>query len=72
MQKNYILFRSHKNLALSTNFQINLNGNKIDRVENTKFLGVFIDEKLNWKNHISYIASKISRNLGILNKVKHK
>ena len=38
----------------------------IDEVFHTKFLGVIIDNKLTWKNHINYIKSKISKGLGIL------
>jgi len=35
-----------------------------------EFLGVFIDDKLNWKKHISYISSKVSRGLGIVLKAR--
>ena len=42
----------------------------IDCVEVVKFLGVIIDCKLNWKSHVSYIAQKISRSLGVINRVK--
>ena len=48
-----------------------IDGTSIQRVQNTKFLGVHIDDKLNWSNHINHIASKLSRSIGILHKVKH-
>ena len=35
-----------------------------------KFLGVLLDENLNWKTHISCIEKKISKNLGILYKAR--
>ena len=35
-----------------------------------KFLGVMIDDKLNWKEHIQYIKNKISKSIGILYKVR--
>ena len=34
----------------------------------TKFLGVMIDAKLNWKEHIGLIRSKLSRSLAIIYK----
>ena len=37
----------------------------------TKFLGVFINENLNWSNHINYILTPISRNVGVLHKLKY-
>jgi hypothetical protein len=43
----------------------------IKKVNVTKFLGIKIDEKLTWKNHIEYINSKISKSLGILFKIRH-
>ena len=38
----------------------------IQQVDNTKFLGVIIDDNLNWSNHISYINSKIAKGIGII------
>ena len=40
------------------------------RVTKTKFLGVIIDENLTWKNHIDGIIKTISRNIGMINKLK--
>ena len=45
---------------------IMLEGKLITRVSETKFLGVIIDDKLNWKAHISYISGKISRAIGVI------
>ena len=44
---------------------------EIERVAENKFLGVIIDKKLNWKTHIKYIKSKISKSIAILHKTKH-
>ena len=43
-----------------------IDGENIDEVEKTKFLGIIIDNKLNWKNHISYITGKVSRGVGMI------
>ena len=50
---------------------IKINGQKIARVACTRFLGVLIDEKLSWTNHIKSIKMKISKGTGILNKAKN-
>ena len=52
-------------------FDIVLNDTKLERVKSTKFLGVLIDENLTWKNHIDCISKTISRNIGVMNKLKH-
>ena len=36
----------------------------------SKFLGVYIDCKLNWKTHINYVWGKIARGVGILVKAR--
>ena len=43
----------------------------IKREHVTKFLGVFIDENLSWKQHIEILSSKISKSIGILYKSRN-
>ena len=68
---NYVLFGKRKKCLSDTNFAITINENLIERVTSTKFLGVYIDQDLNWKHHTAEIAKKISKSLGILNRVKY-
>ena len=37
----------------------------IERQEFIKFLGVLLDENLNWKKHIKHTENKIAKNLGL-------
>lgn len=37
-----------------------------------KFLGVHVQSNLKWNHHIQYVSNKISKGIGIINKVKHK
>ena len=39
--------------------------------DHVKYLGVIIDQHLSWKHHINYIALKISRNIGIISRLRH-
>ncbi len=43
----------------------------IERVSEFNFLGLTLDENLTWKSHINKISNKISKSMGILNKLKH-
>ena len=63
-----MFFSSKRNSQ--NHFAIKIDGNDINQVEHTKFLGVFIDNKLNWKKHISYISGKVSRGLGVVLKAR--
>ena len=48
-----------------------MNNSIITRVRATKLLGVIIDEKLIWKDHISLVRSKLAETVGILYRVRH-
>ena len=47
-----------------------LDDNVLERVTCTKFLGVFLDEKLNWVQHVNHVANKISKGLGMMGRCR--
>ena len=36
-----------------------------------KYLGMIADDKLTWSQHVDYISSEITRNIGILTHIRH-
>ena len=52
-------------------FQLCIDGKTLERVESTKFLGIMIDSKLNWSNHINHVTLKISKGLGIIGRLRN-
>ena len=69
VKKTHMLFSKHRSKHMDA--KITIDGRKIDQVVKTKFLGVVIDNKLNWKEHVSLISGKISRSIGMIIKAKH-
>ena len=59
------------NRSVDKNVNIRLNNIVIEQVNSCTFLGVVIDDKLTWKNHCQKVLTLISRNLGIIRKLKH-
>jgi len=49
-----------------------IDGNIISCVDTSKFLGVLIDERLNWKPHINQIIAKINRNAAVIGRIRYK
>ena len=49
---------------------INMCNSEIKHVSSLKFLGVIVDNKLNWSNHINFICNKLSKNIGVLYRLK--
>ena len=47
------------------------NGNDIHRENKVKYLGLMIDEKLSWKDHLDYFIASLSKFYVIFNKIKH-
>ena len=39
--------------------------------EYVKYLGLLIDANLSWRNHINHITLKISKNIGIMSRLRH-
>ena len=66
---NYMIF-SNINIGQLSNLKPTINNIPIERKKTAKFLGVFVDEKLSWSHHINTICTKISKNTGILYKMK--
>ena len=65
VKTNYMVFtRTH----LSFPFCIKIGAVNLNSVTSIKFLGIWLDCKLNWNCHIEYVCNKISRNMGILSK----
>ena len=49
---------------------IKLNGKKINRKSCIKYLGVYVEENLKWNAHIDSVSTTISRNIGMMARVK--
>ena len=65
----YIIFTNKKKNNLE--FNISMENNQLQRVLHIKYLGIVIDEKLKWRQHIETLRTKISRASYILSKLRH-
>ena len=50
---------------------LNINGFTVERESSIKFLGVWIDENLEWRDHIHTVENKIAESIGLLYQGKH-
>ncbi len=50
---------------------IKMNDIVIEKVQNFNFLGIMVNEHLDWKVHGDHISNKISKSVGIINRLKH-
>ena len=61
----------HRSRIKTSDINVVMQQNTIDRVNSTKFLGLIIDDKLKWHEHIQHVKHKIARSVGILYKIRH-
>lgn len=67
VNKTTFMVFSHSHIPNDLTIQIR--GLCLERVNVTKFLGVYIDDKLIFKSHIDHVCGKVSKSLGILYKL---
>ena len=69
VKKTHYMVFTNKRSPAST-IKLEINNERIEETCKTKFLGVIIDNKLTWKEHINYISGKIARGIGIIIKAR--
>ena len=52
------------------NFKITINNEHLQLASSVNFLGVYIDSKLNWHNHISKLCSQVAKGVGIIGRLR--
>ena len=62
-----MVFTSSRNIS-NKNVNISMSGNILEQVKSTKFLGINIDHKLDWREHINYVCNKLAKINGMLYK----
>src|SRR6218665_3699619 len=58
-------------MPLANQMSLVINGVPITQLITTKFLGVYVDPHLTWKEHIKTISNKITKNVGIIARSSH-
>ena len=71
VQKTHFLIFKAKNKRANNTTSIRIKDKNIERVTNTNFLGVNIDQDHTWKCHKKKVATKISKLTGIMAKARH-
>ena len=65
-----VLFRSPRKTATrKMNFRISWQ--KIEPKSSAKYLGIILDEFLNWKTHYRILKTKLERSIGLLIKIRY-
>ena len=63
----FMIFNQKTN---TNNSFLKINNFELEMVNVFKLLGILVDNRLNFNNHIDHLTKKISRNLGVINRIK--
>ena len=66
----YMFFHKARKKFVVDDCNIYISNSVISRVESCRFLGVIIDQHLSFKQHFQYIAANISKNIGIIYRIR--
>ena len=69
--KTELVIFSPKRKKIAKHITFRISGEKIEISTRVKYLGIQIDQHLNWDEHIKNIIPKLSRATGVLSKIRH-
>ena len=73
---NFVIFHPYQK-RIDYNIDIQVFDNRkneyfsLELKDYVKYLGVMIDSHLSWRYHVNHVALKISRNIGIISRLRH-
>jgi hypothetical protein len=69
--KSKLLYYTNRNREALKNIDIKINNETLKEVDSAKYLGVYMDNKLNWNVHIDNIKLRLSKGISILSLIRH-
>ena len=70
VKKTHFIIFSFSNKRIVNTDDIVIDNQPVSRVSHTKVLGVIIDEKLNWSEHVNNLKIKLAKGSGIIRKCR--
>jgi hypothetical protein len=59
-----------KGTNADNSFVTKIEGTLIEVVNQTKFVGIILDNALSWKQHLTYLSKKVAKSIGILSRAR--
>ena len=71
VKKSYSMVFHRAKFKLDKHAVIKVNGVSLQSTNSFKYLGVIIDHKLNWTQHIAHVKNKVSKGIGIMYRARN-
>ena len=66
----YLLFSKHSHISVNSKFSVHMNHSKIEKSNSVKYLGLLIDDKLNWFAPAQYLSLQLAKYCSMLHQVR--
>ena len=66
----YVIFGTRHTLSQKLDYNLSIQGTKLECLDDIKYLGVYLDWELNFDKHTSYVHAKAVKKLGVLKKTR--
>ena len=70
VQKTYFMVFHRAKIKIVNPIDVTMNNCYLKKTDSLKYLGVIIDHRLNWSQHITHVKNKVSRDIGIMYRVR--
>ena len=68
----YMLINSNNNIRVEDGcFELKMANHELERTKTYKYLGIIVDEKFSWADHINEVCKKLSQAAGVIFKVRN-
>ena len=68
---NFMLINMHSHKTVECNFTLSINDAVLSRMNRVKYLGVYLDDKLNWTPHIKHLSLQVARYSGLFYRIRN-
>ena len=66
----YMLINKNINIRVDADFELKMGNHVISRTNSYRYLGLLVDEKFSWRDHINEVCFKLSQVAGIMFKIR--
>ena len=70
-KKTEIILLKTKRKPVTKKLNFRLSGQKLELSKSTKYLGIYLDENIDWSPNINTLCKKLSNSVGIFAKIRH-
>ena len=67
----YLFITPKTKTSQFSKFAVTIKGIELEKCQSAKYLGIILDENLNWEPHIQFLGKKLSQAVDIIAKMRH-